>query len=104
MSWLLWGTFAANLIGSCVCMALLAVKTRYFDDPENNIGAISLIAALRSGFAGSLSTVSAMVLKEMFELNSKFPHHAKAYHYATLTTVSSIVLCLCLYSPIVRAN
>jgi fluoride ion exporter CrcB/FEX len=103
MYWLPWGTFLANVVGSCVCIALLALETRYFEDAENNVGAISLVTALRAGFAGSLSTVSAMV-KEMFELNSKFPHHAKAYHYAILTTMSSIVLSLCLYSPIVRAN
>jgi fluoride ion exporter CrcB/FEX len=103
MKWLPWGTFVANVLGSCVCILLLALQIRYFDDSVNNIWAISLLTALRAGFAGSLSTVSTMV-KEMYELNSKFPYHAKAYHYATLTVVSSIVLGLCLYSPIVRSH
>jgi fluoride ion exporter CrcB/FEX len=90
MNWLPWGTFTANILGSCVSLLLLALQTRVFDDAVNNICAISLITALCTGFAESLSTVSTMV-KEMFELNSKFPYHAKAYHYATLTVVSSII-------------
>jgi fluoride ion exporter CrcB/FEX len=102
MNWLPWGTFVANTLGACLSILLVALQIRYNDDAVNNIWAVSLLTALRTGFCGSLSTVSTMV-KEMFELNSKFPYHAKAYHYATLTVVSSMVLGLCLYSPIVRS-
>jgi fluoride ion exporter CrcB/FEX len=82
----------------------LALQTRYLTDDRNkNLWAISLIAALRNGFAGSLSTVSTMV-KEMFELQDEFPHHAKAYRYACLTVVVAILSSVMIYSPIVKSG
>lgn len=100
LNWFPLGTFVANVLGSCVCIVLLAIEARYFLD---NAQEVAFLTALRVGFTGSLSTVSTMV-KEMCELQSKFPYHAKAYHYASLTVVTCIGLCLLLYSPIVRSK
>ena len=102
--WLPIGTFVANISASVVSILLLAIETRYlFDDEKKGLRAISIITALRTGFAGSLSTVSTMV-KEMFELNAEFPRHAKAYHYALLTVSVAVVLSMSVYSPIVRSG
>ena len=104
LHWLPIGTFVANILGSLISITLLAMETRYlFDDTENKLWAISLVTALRIGFAGSLSTVSTMV-KELFELNAEFPHHAKAYKYVCLTVSVAALLCLSVYSPIVRSG
>lgn len=104
LHWLPLGTFVANVLASVVYISLQAVETRYlFDDVQNNIWAITLLTAIRTGFAGSLSTVSTMV-KEMFELNAEFPHHAKPYQYAFLTVAVSVALCISVYSPIVRSS
>jgi fluoride ion exporter CrcB/FEX len=87
-----------------VSILLLALQTRYLtDDRKKNLWAISIIAALRNGFAGSLSTVSTVV-KEMFELQDEFPHHAKAYRYACLTIVVAILSSVLIYSPIVKSG
>lgn len=104
LRWLPIGTFASNILGCLVSILLLALQTRYLaDDRNDNLWAISLVAALRNGFAGSLSTVSTMV-KEMFELQEFFPHHAKAYRYACLTVVVAILASVTIYSPIVRSG
>lgn len=104
LRWLPIGTFVSNILGCLVSILLLALQTRYLTDDRNkNLWAISLVAALRDGFAGSLSTVSTMV-KEMFELQDEFPHHAKAYRYACLTVVVAILSSVMIYSPIVKSG
>lgn len=98
--WIPWGTFVANLSGSLVSILLLAVETKYYSGAGNE-WAVALLNALRVGFAGSLSTVSAMA-KEAVDLATNYPHHAKCYLYPLFTILCSGLISLCIYSPIVR--
>ena len=99
--WFPWGTFSANVLGSIISIMLLGIDQRFFAD-SNSQWTRAIIAAIRVGFAGSLSTVSTFV-KELVDLNGQYPHHAKAYYYGLITIFSCATLSLAIYSPIVRS-
>jgi fluoride exporter len=100
LEWFPFGTIAANFIGSLTSILFLALQIRYFKDSSNR-WEVSVLSAIRDGFAGSLSTVSTMV-KEFCEISARFPYQGKAYYYCTVTIIVSMVSCLLVFSVIVR--
>jgi CrcB protein len=99
--WLPVGTLAANLLGSLISILLLAVEFR-----TNSLASswtMPVVAAIRVGTAGSLSTVSTFV-KEIVDMTTRYPHQAKAYYYGLITIGTAMLLSLLVYLPIVRSG
>jgi len=99
-TWLPWGTFLCNISASIVSVLCVAIQFRFYGD-VNSSWPVAILGAIRTGFAGSLSTVSTFV-KEFIDLNNIHQHHGKAYNYALITILTSALLCLTIYSSIVR--
>lgn len=85
-NWLPIGTYTANMIASAISCLMAAISLRT-DGPL----ALTFISAISSGFAGSLSTVSTMVV-EYVELLRALPHHASGYYYSVGSLVSAGIL------------
>ena len=63
----------------------------------------AILFALKTGVAGSLSTVSTMV-KESVLLSEDHPGKALGHYYSTLTCVSGCLLGLLVYVTTIRIN
>ena len=100
--WLPCGTMAANVVGSVVSIVFVAVGDHLvFNDQNQDEWRRLLFSAVKTGFAGSLSTVSSMV-KEFVLLSERYPRSSKHCQYAGGTVIVSMILSLCVYSTIVR--
>ena len=102
MDWLPVGTLAANIIGSCISILLLGFQFRYFEDAGSSWPAL-ILSAIGDGTIGSLTTVSTFT-KELFEISTRFPNHAKAYYYCGITIGAAMFISLIVYMPIVRSK
>jgi fluoride ion exporter CrcB/FEX len=104
LCWLPLGTLTANLLGGIISIVCTGILDRYGDsETMQNPWVDATLFAIRVGLAGSLSTVSSMV-KEIVNLSEHYPGHAKSLYYASGTLISSMFLCLGIYSAIVRPN
>lgn len=98
--WFPLGTLIANLVAAIICAFVEALTARYLADGETNAGWIlPCLHAVVIGFSGSLSTVSTLV-REMFALDSV----GQAHCYCFITIVSSMLISLLIYSPMVRTD
>lgn len=102
MDWLPVGTLAANIIGSCISILLLALQFRHFKDAGSSWPAL-ILSAICDGTIASFTTVSTLV-KELFEISTRFPNHAKAYYYCGITIGAAMFLSLIVCMPIVRSK
>ena len=114
-SWMPNGTFLANLLGSVISIIAVGILDRLSLNEKNvmsgtieNIPSsfkeelvLSLLGALKTGFAGSLSTVSTFVseIDKLMELHTKQP---KGYLYAFVSLSAACLISLCIYIPLVR--
>ena len=87
-AWLPIGTFAANMI-ACIISSFMRAATLKI--PETFPLALLFVSSIKSGFAGSLSTVSAFVV-ESVELQRALPQHAYGYYYPILSFVTTGIL------------
>ena len=108
--WIPWGTFAANMIATIMAASIEAIMDRFLfgnkDDiitTTTNTWILAILFALKTGVAGSLSTVSTMV-KECAVLSEQYPGLPKPHLYSLLTCCSGCVLGLTVYSFIIRIN
>jgi fluoride ion exporter CrcB/FEX len=92
--WLPIGTFAANML-ACILSSGLAAANLII--PPSFPLAHVFISALKSGFAGSLSTVSTFVVESAALLQS-LPQHALGYYYSVGTIVSAALLGIICYA------
>ena len=99
--WFPVGTFTANLVASM----LSALITGVTDASQRNVSAATsqVLYALKTGFAGSMSTVSTFAVEGNL-LQQTYRHHAKAYYYMLGTIVTACILGLVMYSPLVRSE
>lgn len=93
------GTLIANILGSVVAILAVAIETRYL---RSEMLSAQLLAALKIGFAGSLSTVSSFV-KEVVDITERYGYDAKGYKYAGISLVTCCVAGVVVYSPLVRS-
>lgn len=98
--WLPWGTFVANMTGAIVSITCQGLLDRY-GEASTSEGMDTLLFAIKTGFAGSLSTVSTLV-KEVVTLEEKYPGHAKPFFYSVGTCVGGMTVGLMIYMLIVR--
>jgi fluoride ion exporter CrcB/FEX len=96
--WFPWGTFIANFAASMICIFGTAMKTYVVDPQElSSVWVLPVLVALVSGFAGSLSTTSALV-HEITNMDTLY----KSYSYAVATIICSMLVSLLIYIPIAR--
>ena len=103
-SWVPVGTFTANVLGSVISIACVAIIARL--NASNHDGqfmwTIHWLAAAKTGFAGSLSTVSTFV-KEIVDINERYSGRKARYiYYGIGTIICCCLLSLSIYSPLVR--
>ncbi len=106
LDWIPWGTLTANLLASVLSACMEGLSNRYFggDNPASkNQWVDAMLFALKTGVAGSLSTVSTMV-KESVHLSEDNPGLARGHYYSMLTCVSCCLLGLAVYSATIRIN
>ena len=96
--WLPVGTFMANLIAS-TCSAMTAGLSDSSLDFDQMT--LHVLSATKTGFAGSLSTVSTFVVEGSM-LQKSFPHHSKAHLYMAVTLVSNCIAGLIIYDSLAR--
>jgi fluoride ion exporter CrcB/FEX len=104
--WIPWGTLIANLLATVLSACMEGLSNRYFsgDNPTfTNQWVNAMLFALRTGVAGSLSTVSTMV-KESVLLSEDHPGHARGHYYSILTCISACLLGLAAYATTIRIN
>jgi len=99
--WLPTGTVIANIVGSLVAIAAVAIETRYTSGDQSS-ASVHVLAAVKIGFAGSMSTVSSVV-KEIVDITERYPSDGKGYSYAFASMTICCALALIVYSPIVRS-
>ena len=90
LDWIPWGTLTANLLASVLSSCMEGLSNRYFggDNPASkNQWVDAMLFALKTGVAGSLSTVSTVV-KESVHLSEDHPGLAHGHYYSVLTCVS----------------
>jgi fluoride ion exporter CrcB/FEX len=87
-NWIPIGTFAANML-ACIVSSLMAAAALKI--PQSSELAHDIVAAIKSGFAGSLSTVSTFVVESVSLLQS-LPQCAVGYYYSVGTLVSAALL------------
>jgi|GEM_PF-6560866 len=102
-SWVPLGTFAANIAGAFFSILPVALTSRYSTQIADKLWLMAIAAAVKVGFAGSLSTVSSMV-KEIVLLTEKYPGHAKPHMYGFVTCFVALTMSLVIYTPIVRTR
>merc|ERR1712023_478912 len=114
-SWIPWGTFIANMIAVVMAALIVGFDDRYFgggvgeDLPTSSSSTgttmtkwvNAILFALKTGVAGSLSTVSTMV-KETTLLTESHAGMAKAHYYSSLTCLCGCLLGLCVYAATIR--
>eukprot|EP00563_Minutocellus_polymorphus_P016259 CAMPEP_0181056298 /NCGR_PEP_ID=MMETSP1070-20121207/19655_1 /TAXON_ID=265543 /ORGANISM="Minutocellus polymorphus, Strain NH13" /LENGTH=1175 /DNA_ID=CAMNT_0023135661 /DNA_START=57 /DNA_END=3585 /DNA_ORIENTATION=+ len=61
------GTFIANILGSTVAILAVAIEARLLRSESSSLISVQIAAAIKIGFAGSLSTVSSFV-KEVVDI------------------------------------
>jgi len=99
LSWVPWGTFAANMIAVVISLVMEGLELRYVHPGINGYEwLVAVLPAIETGFAGSLSTVSTFV-KEIVDMES--PGQQFVYTWGSLA-LAMLVGLLC-YSPIVRS-
>eukprot|EP00816_Leptocylindrus_hargravesii_P007457 CAMPEP_0196807868 /NCGR_PEP_ID=MMETSP1362-20130617/7852_1 /TAXON_ID=163516 /ORGANISM="Leptocylindrus danicus, Strain CCMP1856" /LENGTH=522 /DNA_ID=CAMNT_0042181961 /DNA_START=363 /DNA_END=1931 /DNA_ORIENTATION=+ len=96
--WLPVGTFIANVTASLISISVTVVLDQFSNDLPY-WGVISLVA-VKTGLAGSLSTVSSFVA-EIDQLLKSFPMHIWGYIYATGTIFLACILCVTIYAPVI---
>lgn len=89
----------ANVLGSVIAVLAVAIGTRYL---RSETLSAQLLAALKIGFAGSLSTVSTFV-KEVVDITERHEYDAKGHKYAAISLVTCCAAGVVVYSPIVRS-
>jgi len=94
--WFPLGTFVANIVAAVVSAAMAGVSLHYQVDSTSWGGAI--LAGIKTGFAGSLSTVSTFVT-EGDRLRKTYPHHAKHYYYLTGSLAIASLIGLIVFVP-----
>ena len=104
--WIPWGTFFANMLATLIAACMEGLNSRYFsgaDPTSTNKWVDAMIFALKTGVAGSLSTVSTMV-KESVLLSENHVGMAKGHYYSIITCLSGCLLGLMVYSTTIRIN
>lgn len=104
--WIPWGTLFANLLATVLSACMEGLDSRYFsgaNPTSTNKWIDAMLFALKTGVAGSLSTVSTMV-KESVMLSENNPGKAQGHYYSTLTCVSCCLLGLLVYATTIRIN
>eukprot|EP00980_Cylindrotheca_fusiformis_P002813 scaffold672_cov126-Cylindrotheca_fusiformis.AAC.14 len=101
--WLPAGTLFVNLMGAVISIVCTGILDRddYGEDQSLDSWTTGILFAVKTGFAGNLSTVSTMV-KEIVFLSIEHPGQMKSYLYVLITFVGAITAGLVIYSPIVR--
>jgi fluoride ion exporter CrcB/FEX len=106
LDWIPWGTLFANLIATVISACMEGLNNRYFsgaNTTSTNRWVNATLFALKTGVAGSLSTVSTMV-KESVLLTEDHPGKAKGHYYSILTCVSCCLFGLMMYSTTIRIH
>ena len=99
LEWVPWGTLASNMIAVVISVLAEALEDRYAVRGEPGYDWIStVLPAIETGFAGSLSTVSGFV-REIVDLQAN-PTRMYLYGFGSLTL--AMLLGLLVYSPIIR--
>lgn len=104
--WIPWGTFFANFIATILSACIEGLYHRYFDGANptfTNAWITAVLFALKTGVAGSLSTVSTMV-KESTQLSEANPDLAHGHLYSLFTCVTCCLVGLAVYSTTIRVN
>jgi len=104
--WIPWGTFGANMLATIIAACIEGLVNRFSsgaDPTSTNKWVVAILFALKTGVAGSLSTVSTMI-KECVILSEKHAGLAKAHYYSILTCVCGCVLGLVVYTSTIRIN
>jgi fluoride ion exporter CrcB/FEX len=101
--WVPLGTFLGNMIAVVISAVFYGLDIKYGHSlGVNHPYVLALVVGMKTGLAGSLSTVSSFV-KESVNLATIHPTHAKAYLYSGGTTIIAMLLGLAVYSPWMRA-
>ena len=104
--WIPWGTFFANLLATIISACIEGLYHRYFDgaNPTSTDEWVdAMLFALKTGVAGSLSTVSTVV-KESVHLSEDHPGLAHGHYYSMLTCVTCCLVGLAVYSTTIRIS
>ena len=104
--WIPWGTIFANLIATAISACMEGLNDRYFrgaNPTSRNQWFDAMLFALKTGVAGSLSTVSTMV-KESVLLSDDHPGKAQGHYYSMFTCFSGCLLGLIVYATTTRLN
>ena len=99
--WMPWGTFTGNMLAVVCSVIIQAIQMKHRISLEDYPYILALMVGMKTGLAGSLSTVSSFV-KEVANLGTIHPTHAKSYIYTGATLLGGMFLGLILYSPIIR--
>jgi len=99
-AWLPIGTVCANVLASTISALTLAIEVIIADSASKEN--LYLLAAVKTGFAGSLSTVSTFVA-EVHSLNTKYPHRAVGFVYAFGSLFLACIIGLMIYIPAVKS-
>jgi fluoride ion exporter CrcB/FEX len=107
-AWVPLGTFLANST-ACLVSILMASLMLWYKQSDVDIADVTnvssqalilaIMGAIKTGFAGSLSTVSTLVA-EGDKLHHTFRHHAKAIVYMVGTLAVGALLGLMVYLPV----
>lgn len=94
--WVPWGTLLANMLATVLSACMEGLHDRYFSGANatssiQNKWVDATVFALKTGVAGSLSTVSTMV-KESVTLSEKHPGTARGHYYLSITCISACLL------------
>jgi len=110
-SWIPYGTLFANILGSIFSIIAVGIldrlaiqgKVQSLQSIHNIQGQLllSVLGALKTGFAGCLSTVSTFVTEIEKEVE-KHPHVGRGYIYGFFSLFLACLLGLCVYIPLVR--
>ena len=102
LEWVPWGTFAGNIAAVVLSIIFQALYTKHSKGGTQDYPYImALVVGMKTGVAGSLSTVSSFG-KEVVNLTTIHPTHAKSYLYSAATIITSMFVGLMFYSPIMR--
>lgn len=100
VEWFPWGTFIANFSAALVSILMEALDLHVVDSGDGSLDwVMPIVQAVEVGFSGSLSTVSTMI-RDIFFLQTP----GQASIYCSVTILSSMLMSLMIYSPIVRSN
>uniref|UniRef100_A0A7S4AXQ2 Fluoride ion transporter CrcB n=1 Tax=Pseudo-nitzschia australis TaxID=44445 RepID=A0A7S4AXQ2_9STRA len=105
--WIPWGTFIANMFATVLSACMEGLDDRYFSGSNptsiRSKWVDATIFALKTGVAGSLSTVSTLV-KESVLLSETYAGTAKGHYYPVLTCLSGCLLGIMVYATTIRIN